>query len=283
MRQLGVFMGRDLDPNHESRHFIGLNDWILSKYGGSWDRPPSLSEIQDSSATRRKIIRRLAAASSGLQMIRYWGLNRYSQFKRQRFLEPWGWKDPRNTFTAWLWDEVFSDASYIYIVRCGIDVAQSLVNREGWIHRDYLFVERIQNLKRMLFDLLTLKRSISDFSPHLNKSRLKAALNIGNIESAFGLWETYSEASLKFLQNKADKNRQLQLYYEKLLEQPSQYIKMLADFCGLRISAEKEENIISKIDASRRFPFVKKPHLLEFYNTIRQSPFMRHYHYDNIL
>jgi hypothetical protein len=283
MSQLGVFMGRDLDPNHESRHFIRLNDWILSKYGGSWDRPPSLLEIQDFSPTRRKIIRRLAAATSGLQMIGYWGPHRYSQFKRQRFLRPWGWKDPRNAFTAWLWDEIFPDASYIYIVRCGIDVAQSLVKREHRIYRHYRLADRIQNFRRMLFDLLTIKRSIFDFLPHLNKTRLKASLNIGNIEGAFGLWETYSEASLKFLQNKADKNRQLQLNYEKLLEQPSKYIKMLADLSGLKISIAQEENIISKIDASRRFPFVKKPHLLEFYNAVRHSPLMKHYHYDDIL
>ncbi len=282
MSQLGVFMGRDLDPNYESYHFIRLNDWILSKYGGSWDRPPSVSTIRDISPTRSKIVRRLKAATSGAQMIRYFGPCKYYQFKLQRFSNPWGWKDPRNTFTAWLWDEIFPDASYIYIVRCGVDAAQSLINRERQIYRNYRLTERIQNIKRILFELLTIKRSFFDFSPSLNNKRLKASLKCANLESAFGLWETYLKAALQFLKTKVGKNRLIQLNYEKLIEQPTKYINMLADFSGSKISMEKEENIISKIDASRRFAFAKEPHLLEFYKNVRQSPFMRYYNYNDI-
>lgn len=282
MSQLGVFMGRDLDPNHESHHFIRLNDWIMRKYGGSWDRPPPVSTIRESSPIREKIIRHLEAVISGNQMIRYFGPYKYYQFKMQRFSGPWGWKDPRNTFTSWLWDEIFPDACYIYITRCGIDVAQSLLYRQQQIYRDYRFTERIQNFIRFLFDLLTLKRSLLDLSPGFNKTRLKAPSKCANLESAFRLWESYLDASLKFLQARVDKNRQLQLSYEKFIEQPSRHINMLADFCGSKISLEQEENIISKIDVTRRFPFVKEPRLLEFYEKVRQSPFMRYYNYDDI-
>ena len=282
MSRLGVFMGRDLDPNHESYHFIRLNDWILSKYGGSWDRPPSVSTIRETSPVREKIIRRLETVTSGKQMFRYFGPSKYCQYRMQRFSSPWGWKDPRNTFTSWLWDEIFPDASYINITRCGIDVAQSLLYRDCRIHRDYRLTERIQNFKFFLFDLLTMKRSLLDFTPGLNRSRLKALSKCGNIESAFHLWESYLDASSKFLQTRVDKNRQIQLSYEKLIEQPSRHINILADFCGSKISAEQEENITKKIDATRRFPFVKEPHLIEFYEKVRQSPFMRSNDYDNI-
>lgn len=279
MRQLGVFMGRDLDANHESYHFIRLNNWILHKYDGSWDRPPSVSAIRELSPTRNQIIRRLTAVTSGKQMLRYLGPLKYSQYKMKRFSNPWGWKDPRNTFTSWLWDEIFPDANYIYIVRCGVDVAQSLIKRE---RQTYRLIERIQNIKQLFLDILTIKRSFSKFPPNLGNLRQKASLGCANLEDAFGLWETYLEAALEFLQTKVDKNRLIEISYEKLLEQPTNYINMLADISNSKISMEQVQDIISKIDASRRFPFTKEPSLLEFYENVRQSPFMRYYNYDNI-
>ena len=282
MSQLGVFMGRDLDPNYESFHLMRLNDWVLSEYGGSWDNPPSVSTIKDTSPTRRKIIKRLKASTSGAQMMRFFGPSKYYQFKLQRFSSPWGWKDPRNTFTAWLWDEIFPDASYIYIVRCGVDAAQSLMNRERQIDQGYRLADRIKKFKRILLELLTVRRTFFDFLPNLKNNGLKASLKCTNLENAFGLWENYLAAALEFLETKTGQNRLIQLNYEKLIEQPAKYINMLADFSDLKISNEQEDKIISTIDASRRFPFTKEPSLLEFYKNVRQSTFMRYYDYHNI-
>lgn len=276
-------MGWDLDSNYESFHFIRLNDWVLNKYGGSWDRPPSVSTIREISPTRSKILRHLRTATSGTKMIRYFGPGRYSQFKLQRFFSPWGWKDPRNTFTAWLWDEIFPDASYIYIVRCGVDAAQSLINRERRIYRRYRLSERIQNIKYTLFELLAIKRLSFDFSAYLNNKKVKPSLKFENLESAFGLWETYLKGALQFLQTKVEKNMLIQLNYEELIQQPTKYIKILADFSDSKISLETEEKIISKIDTSKCFSFKKEPHLVEFYENVRQSPFMTYYNYNDIL
>src|SRR5207302_9249377 len=52
----------------------------------------------------------------------------------RRFLEggmaalasPWGWKDPRNTFTLPMWLHIYPDAKLISIERHGVDVAESL-------------------------------------------------------------------------------------------------------------------------------------------------------------
>jgi hypothetical protein len=282
MNQLGVFMGRDLEPNYESFHLMRLNDWVLSEYGCSWDKPPSVSTIKDISPTRSKIIEHLKAYTSGIQMMRYFGPSKYYQFKLQRFFSSWGWKDPRNTFTAWLWDEIFPDASYIYIVRCGVDAAQSLVNRERQIYQGYPLIDRTKKIKRILFELLTVRRTFFDFLPNLKNNGLKVSLKCTSLENAFGLWENYLEAALEFLETKSGKNRLIEVNYEKLIEQPAKYINMLADFSGLNISREQEDKILSKIDASRRFPFRKEPHLVKFYNNVRQSTFMRYYKYDNI-
>jgi hypothetical protein len=275
-------MGRDLDPNYESFHFMHLNDWILSEYGSAWDNPPAISTIRDISATRHKIVKRLKKVTSGLQMIRFFGLSKYHQFRLQRFCSPWGWKDPRNTFTAWLWDEIFPGASYIYIVRCGVDAAQSLMNRERQIYRGYRLTDRIQKVKRILFELLTIRRTFFDFLPNLKHYRLKASLKCTSLEGAFALWENYLEAAMHFIENKSAKDRLIELSYEKLIEQPALYVNILADFSGSKISREQKEKIISKIDASRRFAFTKEPHLLEFYKSVRQNSFMRYYNYNNI-
>jgi hypothetical protein len=43
---------------------------------------------------------------------------------------PWGWKDPRSTFTLPVWLDVFPQAKVIHLVRHGVDVAWSLRKRE---------------------------------------------------------------------------------------------------------------------------------------------------------
>lgn len=282
LSQLGVFMGRDLDPNDESYHFIRLNDWILNQYGGSWSNPPSLSALRRISTRRDRIVRRLKAATSRAHMIRYFGPCRYYQFRQKRFFSLWGWKDPRNTFTAWLWDEVFPEASYMHIVRCGVDAAQSLVMRERQIYQRQNLTKRIQNIKRRIFELVTIKRTFFDPLPQSKNRRFKDSSKCANIKYAFNLWETYTEAAEYFLQTKAQKNRLIQINFEKLVEQPSTYLNIIADFSGSKLTKEIQQKIISKIDTSRRFSFKQEPYLSEFYENVRLSPFMKLYNYNNI-
>ena len=60
-----------------------------------------------------------------------------SIIKRGSFFQiesPWGWKDPRNTFTASIWKEVFPDLKEVYIIRHPIDIAESLFKRQRKVH-----------------------------------------------------------------------------------------------------------------------------------------------------
>lgn len=45
--QSGVFMGLDLQEDHESRFFIELNKWIYENAGADWARPAALQELID--------------------------------------------------------------------------------------------------------------------------------------------------------------------------------------------------------------------------------------------
>ena len=39
----GILMGRDLQTDHESKFFIGLNKWIYENAGADWARPAAVS------------------------------------------------------------------------------------------------------------------------------------------------------------------------------------------------------------------------------------------------
>src|SRR5262249_51761949 len=45
--------------------------------------------------------------------------------------QPWGWKDPRNTYTLPIWLDVFPHAKVVHVYRHGVDVAHSLRVRQN--------------------------------------------------------------------------------------------------------------------------------------------------------
>jgi len=131
LHSAGIFMGNDVDGNHESRLFQKTNIRLLEQIGSDWVTP--------------KVFPKDAPKVSN------WGVIR-------RFVKPhrdpsrlfklvsggsWGWKDPRNTFTLESWLKLFPTAKVIHIYRNGIDVALSLYHRNlklkgtKW-HRDAL-------------------------------------------------------------------------------------------------------------------------------------------------
>ncbi|MEZ5023867.1 MAG: sulfotransferase [Chitinophagales bacterium] len=53
------------------------------------------------------------------------------RFKDIRDLDiPWGWKEPRNSFTLEFYKELFPDAKIIHIYRNPIDSANSYLKRD---------------------------------------------------------------------------------------------------------------------------------------------------------
>ena len=57
--KLGILMGRDLQEDHESKFFIGLNKWIYANAGADWARPVALSELIDFEPAREKVVQYL--------------------------------------------------------------------------------------------------------------------------------------------------------------------------------------------------------------------------------
>jgi len=88
LHESGVYMGEDLlgknssNPygHFENRRFVQLNDALLDRAGGKWDKPPEHARIIKAGQELSSRIEQTVAMES----------------KGHEF---WGWKDPRTTLT----------------------------------------------------------------------------------------------------------------------------------------------------------------------------------------
>lgn len=117
----GVYMGEDLlgkcasNPygHYENRRFVQLNDVILDRAGGSWDRPPE----------HAKIIKASKDLSGRIEQIISMESNGH---------EFWGWKDPRTALTIECYWQYLTNPHLIVCFRNPVEVAVSLKKRNGF-------------------------------------------------------------------------------------------------------------------------------------------------------
>lgn len=122
---LGVHLGPDeqlLGPSDsnpkghwEHQEFIKINDEILNRFEGNWNRVPEFPEgwgndrrLDDLEQLARKMLRE---DFSGVDL--------------------WGWKDPRTCLTLAFWQRLIGPMKYVLSFRNPIDVANSLNRRDG--------------------------------------------------------------------------------------------------------------------------------------------------------
>jgi len=128
LEQLGVFMGWRKEENNEAIFFLKFNDWILKQANATWDNPYNYTLAGEDF---KNLMAELADKYiKSIRRLEYLGFKKFLKYKNLKELDfPWGWKDPRNTFTIDIWLKVFPDAKIIHIYRNPIDVAESLRNR----------------------------------------------------------------------------------------------------------------------------------------------------------
>lgn len=123
---LGADLGPDgsaLDPNSdnpkgfwEHRSIVALNDDILSRFNGAWDRPP---DFPDGWANLPALADLRQRARALIQ----------SDFGRSPW---WAWKDPRTCLTIPFWQQLLPPVDYVLCLRDPLGVAQSLHRRDGF-------------------------------------------------------------------------------------------------------------------------------------------------------
>lgn len=246
---LGIFLGTSLTNHNESEYFLKQNEWLLRLAHGGWDNPMGFQNLLDEEETRTKCLGELKKKINGLQFrFSYLGLGNFTGFSKKSDLL-WGWKDPRTTITWPLWKTLFPSAKCIFITRNGVDVANSLVVREN---------KRLGHIHNPFF-----------------------SLRCTRLENAFALWEEYNEFFLKNQVNDPHAHV-LQIRYEDLLADPVPWVDKITGFLGVTIDESKKPSIYENIDKSRRFGFIHNPSLVEFYNSVKDSPTMKKLGYDEI-
>ena len=127
LEELGLFVGKEKDSNNESLMFVHLNNWLLRQAGATWDNPLPFKYLLENTTLRSLAVQYLSDFLNSRQIYSYIDKNTLNGKNNLQQLDfPWGWKDPRNTFTLPFWFDIFPNAKTINVVRNGVDVAQSL-------------------------------------------------------------------------------------------------------------------------------------------------------------
>ena len=239
LMQQSIFMGYKLDSNNESIFFQRINKWILSCIGSSWDNPRTLQDLENEDVDL--IINRLDKV-----------LN--SRFSKSLFLGKkdlfynrslnkmdvnWGWKDPVNTFTLFIWKQIFPNAKIININRHPLDVSSSLVIRESKLKikdKESLFPEFLSSLLPVL---------------SVNKGDVLSSFNIKNINDGLKLYKKY------FDEMKSNKNLYdvLDIKYEDLIMNSNKILKEVFDYLDINITNDEYQNIEKILDKNRVYAF----------------------------
>ena len=108
LEELGLFVGNKLERNREAWFFLHSNEWIFRQGGAAWDNPEVLAHVLDNPDLRELVSGRMRDILHSPHAISYLGLRRYLRCCNIPSINfPWGWKEPRNTFTLPLWQEIF--------------------------------------------------------------------------------------------------------------------------------------------------------------------------------
>jgi len=100
---------------YENSAFVGVNERLLARLGGSWLEPPRMPVGWEG---RRRFADLERRAHEVVE----------TEFEGR---ERWGWKDPRNSLTLPFWQRVVPDARYVICIRHPFAVARSLGDMES--------------------------------------------------------------------------------------------------------------------------------------------------------
>jgi len=267
LRRIGLFLGhRKIQQDEEATFFYRLNQILLRRIHGEFDNPAPMRYFLKDRDAVEITVRCLEADVKSYRIISYLGWSQYLRYRSlQRYDEPWGWKDPQNTYTLPLWLRVFPQAKIVYIVRNGIDVASSLVNfQSNIIHNRH-----IKNQKRS--GTLSLRRNLELFG-------FKGAVRCMSMEGSFTLWEEYVAQAEETLGKIG--NSRIIVKYEDFLADPKRHLVDLCRFCAIEEASETMmDEVVKGINIDRSRAFLSDPELMSFYGNVKDNSWMLHYGY----
>jgi len=250
LEDLGLFTGLKKQHDDEALFFIHLNEWLLRQAGGAWDHPGAFKYLLQHREVRSMAAEYLRYIMSTPRVTSFLGWKGYLRHRSPQNVDfPWGWKDPRNTFTLPLWLDIFPAARVIHIYRNGIDVADSLMVREGKTF-----------MKRRPLAHHSLKRLMYVFRP--KRGGFADSLRCASLEGGFALWEEYLVEARRHVLDLG--NRAMAIRYEDFLSNPHDTLRILVDFCGLPTGNDSIERAAAQVRTSRAYAYKNKPELQDF-------------------
>lgn len=245
LEQLGLYLGARKDHNREARFFLEINDWLLRESGGSWNAPEPVLALLEDERTRDLYRARITSLAGSLKALSFLGVwHRPAGSELFAMKRPWGWKDPRNTFTLPIWLDLFPDAKIIYVARHGVDVAASIVQRrDKWLEHVRAHLGRYRGIPAIL----------------PLKARLGAMAGSPSLEDAFQLWCRYTKQAQALVDRLG--RHALELRYEDFLDQPARTAQSLAEFCRVRCNEASVASATSCVCADRAYAYRRDPTL----------------------
>lgn len=260
LENLGLFVGAEKEMNNEALFFWNINNWIFDLHTATPEKPYNLR--YKNPACEKVIIESLEFFIQSSKRKQYLGnfASNYHSIKDVDF--PFGWKDPKNTFTIHFWKQIFPNPKIIHIYRNPIDSVSS-------------YIERDLELKNK-FDWNWKKKLKRDF---LISKNFHQNFRLYNLEEGFNLWEEYVSHALEL---KHQFNEYIEIKYEDFLASPSEKTRQLIAFCGLSADENKIQKAIDTVNPERAYAFLSNTKYLEFYQQIKTKPIMQQLGYDNI-
>ncbi len=246
LQDAGLFLGwRQQDEHHEAILFQGLNDWLLQQAGGSWDHPMPVRDLIDNPEARAVAVSYLRYSMRTPRAVSYLGPTSYLRIRDVADSSvPWGWKDPRSSFTLPLWLDVFPDAKIVHVMRHGVDVARSLQVRS----------EAIVATSRQRFE-----RKKWQYSLWGKRSGFTRGLRFSSLEDGVALWDDYTTEARRHVAELGD--RAHELHYESFLREPVDCMAELMAFCGLGAPTPSLRASLATVDARRARAYETDPDL----------------------
>ena len=269
LEKLGLFVGGKKEVNNEALFFIQMNTWLMREANASWDNPYNFLFINEffRKNTRRVLEMHLKSRKS----IDFLGSERFRRYRDIRNLDvPWGWKDPRNTFTMDIWHEIFPEARVLHVYRNPLDVAESLRVREA--AKNAAIIEHGLRLRgfRLWKREATLKRRVG----------YQDSFMLTDIHENIRLWEAYTRKALS-LDNLLGANI-MHVKYEALLENFQEQFSSILDFVGFSSKLPDLALLAGHVRSDRKYAFTRDDNLVTIYNAMKQNPLMEMLGYDDI-
>lgn len=251
LEQLGAFLGWQKPYENEAIFFTRLNCRLLTECGATWAYPEPVRCLWDNKEVRASAEEYVRFVICTPRIVSYLGAGRYLRYRSVFNLScPWGWKDPRNTFTLPLWLDLFPDAKVIHVFRNGVDVACSLRARTDKMleeHRNHFATRKLAVL---------LQRD------GWRGSGFLSTLRCSSLDGAFSLWEEYLQEARSHVGRLG--NRAMEVRFEDFLADPREGISSLAEFCDLSVQKGVCANIIDELRSDRAYAYRRDKELRSF-------------------